>query len=193
MKAPEFPWEKTDKKNHEFIYSLICHDKPLAESNVFEEAYKLNTPLWAAVVDKPETESSLVSPIADHPPLSFFELVDSSNCLVTAFKRCERDQDSFVLRLAEVRGEQSMAVLKFNPELLNTQFRAVKLCNTLERELETEVDSFDVETQTIKVRMEAFKVVGLRLYTTDPVPNKKRRREDQAFGAKGDDLKRIKH
>lgn len=192
MKAPEFPWEKTDKKNHQFIYSLLCHDKPLAESNVFEEAYKLNTPLWAAVVDKPDTGSALVSPIADHPPLSFFELVDSPNCLVTAFKRCERDQDSFVLRLAEVRGEQSMAVLKFNPELLNGRFRAVKLCNTLERELETEVDSFDVDTQTVKVHMGAYKVVGLLLHTTDQVPNKKRKRDDQAFGAKGDDYKRIK-
>ena len=187
MKAPEFPWEKTDKKNHQFIYSLLCHDKPLAESNVFEEAYKLNTPLWAAVVDKPDTGSALVSPIADHPPLSFFELVDSPNCLVTAFKRCERDQDSFVLRLAEVRGEQSMAILKFNPELLNNRFRFVKLCNTLERELETEVDSFDFETQTVKVRMGAFKIVGLLMHTTDQVPNKKRRRDDQAFGGKDDE------
>ena len=192
LKAPEFPWEKTDKKNHEFIYSLLCHDKPLAESNVFEEAYKLNTPLWAAVVDKPDTGSSLVSPIADHPPLSFFELVDSPNCLVTAFKRCERDQDSFVLRLAEVRGEQSMAVLKFNPELLNSQFQGVKLCNTLERELETEVDSFDVETQTVRVKMEAFKIVSLLLQTKEQVPNKKRRREDQDFDAKADEYKRIK-
>ena len=56
-----------------------------------------------------------------------------------------------------------MAVLKFNPELLNSRFRVVKLCNTLERELETEVDSFDEETQTVKVKMAAFKVVSLLL------------------------------
>ena len=80
LKAPEFPWEKTDKKNHEFIYSILCHEKPLAESNVFDEASKLNTPLWAAIVNKPETDSSLVSPITDFPPSSFLELIDSANC-----------------------------------------------------------------------------------------------------------------
>ena len=80
MKAPEFPWEKTDKKNHEFIYSIICHDKPLTESNIFEEAQKLNTPLWAVIMDKPETGSSLVTPITDFPPSSFFELIESANC-----------------------------------------------------------------------------------------------------------------
>lgn len=26
LKAPEWPWEKTDKKVHEFTYSLICHN-----------------------------------------------------------------------------------------------------------------------------------------------------------------------
>lgn len=56
LRAPEFPWTGTDKRNHKFIYSLMCHDKPLTESNVFEEAYKLNTPLWAAIVKKPEVE-----------------------------------------------------------------------------------------------------------------------------------------
>lgn len=50
LKAGEFPWKDTDKKSHEFIYSLLCHDKPLVDSNVFEEAYKLNQPLWAAIV-----------------------------------------------------------------------------------------------------------------------------------------------
>ena len=53
LKAPEFPWELSDKKSPQFTYSLLCHEKPLVESNVFDEAYKLNTPLWAAIVEKP--------------------------------------------------------------------------------------------------------------------------------------------
>jgi alpha-mannosidase len=52
LKAGEFPWENTDKMKHEFIYSIVCHDKPLVQSNVFEEAYKLNTPLFAAIIEK---------------------------------------------------------------------------------------------------------------------------------------------
>ena len=101
MKAGEFPREDTDKKSYEFIYSLICHDKPLVDSNVFEEAYKLNQPLWAAIVKKPEYEdhpdmpknadgTPMFSPITDIPTISYFEVIDSPNCVITAFKRCER-------------------------------------------------------------------------------------------------------
>ena len=96
------------------------------ESNVFEEAYKLNTPLWAAVVDKPVLDvpeelagMKLVSPITEVPPLTYFELLDTPNCLVTAFKRSERDSAKYVVRLAEVRGEESMAILSFNKDLFN--------------------------------------------------------------------------
>ena len=141
LKAGEFPWEKTDKKNHEFIYSLLCHDKPLADSNVFDEAYKLNTPLWAAIVEKPELDvpeglegTKLVSPISEVPPLSYFELIDTPNCVLTAFKRSERDAQKYVARLAEVRGEEAMAILSFNQDLFN--FSQVKVCTGLENELD---------------------------------------------------------
>ncbi len=52
LKAGEFPWENTDKMRHQFIYSIMCHDKSLPQSDVFDEAYKLNTPLWAAIIEK---------------------------------------------------------------------------------------------------------------------------------------------
>ena len=52
LKAPEFPWEGTDKMNHKFTYSVLPHALPLSESNVFYEAALLNTPLWSFVVDK---------------------------------------------------------------------------------------------------------------------------------------------
>jgi alpha-mannosidase len=81
LKAPEFPWELTDKKNHKFVYSLLCHEKPLVESDVFENAYVLNTPIWAAIVDKE----------AQVKTRKFFELVETPNCQITAFKRAERD------------------------------------------------------------------------------------------------------
>ena len=29
LKAPEFPWKDTDKKNHKFTYSLMCHENGL--------------------------------------------------------------------------------------------------------------------------------------------------------------------
>jgi len=52
LKAGEWPWEGTDKQDHEFVYSLLAHDQPLAQSEVFYEAMHLNTPIWAVIVDK---------------------------------------------------------------------------------------------------------------------------------------------
>ena len=120
LKAPEFPWEGTDKKNHTFIYSVMCHDKPLTQSNVFEEAYKLNTPLWAAIVKKPEVDGPLedgtilFSPVSEVPPLSYFEMAGTPNCIISAFKRSEKNESKFIIRLSEMRGETCMSQIKFN-------------------------------------------------------------------------------
>jgi len=35
LKAPEFPWDGTDKMKHQFTYSLMCHTKSLEESDVY--------------------------------------------------------------------------------------------------------------------------------------------------------------
>ena len=40
-------------KVHNFVYSLLPHDRALEDSTVFDEAHRLNTPLWVAVLDKP--------------------------------------------------------------------------------------------------------------------------------------------
>lgn len=154
LKAPEFPYEKTDKKSHDFIYSLLIHDKPLAQSNVFEEAYKLNYPLWAVVVEK--GEKALESP-------STFLDVNSENCQVQCFKRSEKDANKFVLRLAEVRGDSSMAVIKMNGPL--KKFTKVELCNGLEEKIPfTEEDlHFKASENEIKLMMKPFKIVSVLL------------------------------
>jgi len=61
--------------------------------------------------------AKLVSPISEAPLLTYFELIDCPNCIVTAFKRSERDNKKYIVRLAEVRGEESMAILSFNENL----------------------------------------------------------------------------
>jgi alpha-mannosidase len=104
LKAGEFPWEETDKKSHDFIYSIMMHDKPLGQSRVFEEAYELNTPLWAVTVDKLSDTSELpegVSQASLIPQISYFELIDCPNCIVTAFKKHETKTGAYVLRIAE--------------------------------------------------------------------------------------------
>ena len=98
LKAGEFPWENTDKMRHQFTYSLMCHDKSLSQSDVFDEAYKLNTPLWAAIIEKQKEENVL-------DPQNFIELEDSKNVIISAFKRSEKDSKKFVLRISEQRGD----------------------------------------------------------------------------------------
>ena len=58
-----------------------------------------------------EDGTPVISPVTEVPPLSFFELLDTPNCLITAFKRSERDPSKYVLRLAEQRGQECMAVI----------------------------------------------------------------------------------
>ena len=53
LKASKFPDHEADMKVHKFIYSMLPHDRPLEESRVFDEAHRLNTPLWVAVLNKP--------------------------------------------------------------------------------------------------------------------------------------------
>ena len=50
LKASKFPDHEADMKVHNFVYSLLPHERPLEESNVFDEAHRLNTPLWVATV-----------------------------------------------------------------------------------------------------------------------------------------------
>jgi alpha-mannosidase len=51
LKSSKFPDHEADMGQHDFIYSLLPHDRALEDSTVFEEAHKLNTPLWAAVLN----------------------------------------------------------------------------------------------------------------------------------------------
>jgi alpha-mannosidase len=64
LKASKFPDHEADMGVHEFVYSLLPHDRGLEESTVFEEAHKLNTPLWAAVFEI-EGDQESISGIRD--------------------------------------------------------------------------------------------------------------------------------
>lgn len=64
LKASKFPDHEADMGVHEFVYSLLPHERALEESTVFEEAHKLNTPLWAAVFEV-EGDQESISGIRD--------------------------------------------------------------------------------------------------------------------------------
>lgn len=104
LKAPKFPDHLADMGHHSFIYSLLPHDRALEESTVFEEAHRLNTPLWVAIVEKPADDEEY--PMARNMinTQNFFE-IDAANVVVGALKRSEDSEDIFILRVHEDRGE----------------------------------------------------------------------------------------
>ena len=113
---------------HTFTYSLLCHDQPLtvpSEHGVFENAAYLNTPVWAVIASKEETVDASVN-------TSFVQLKDCSNIVVTAFKQSELSDKKYVIRLAEMQGIQSMAVVQLHPSL---SVKDIKLCNSIEEEI----------------------------------------------------------
>ena len=65
---------------------------------------------------KNEDGTPIISPVAEIPPLSYMELINTPNCQITAFKRSERDPKKYVIRLAEQRGSECMALLQLNTQ-----------------------------------------------------------------------------
>lgn len=108
LKAPKFPDHLADMGKHSFVYSLLPHDRALEESTVFEEAHRLNTPLWIAIVERPTDDEEYLE---EYPMVrniinnqNFFE-IDAPNVVVGALKRSEDSEDVFILRIHEDRGE----------------------------------------------------------------------------------------
>mmetsp|Transcript_149 Transcript_149/g.163 ORF Transcript_149/g.163 Transcript_149/m.163 type:complete len:106 (+) Transcript_149:1122-1439(+) len=101
--------------DHTFTYSILPHERPLEESNVFAEAHKLNNPLWVGIIDLPEAEEEKMELQQSLHSKRYLE-IDQSNVVVSAFKYAE-ESNNFVLRLHEERGEQVMAKVQLAKEL----------------------------------------------------------------------------
>ena len=87
------PWDGTDKKQHRFTYSLMCHEEPLGHSacKVTEEAHKLSQTIHAFKLAAEEKKMI---------DLRMFEVSEDVSWTLTAFKKAERSQ-AYVLRFAE--------------------------------------------------------------------------------------------
>ncbi len=105
LKASKFPDHEADMGPHDFVYSLLPHDRALEDSTVFEEAHKLNTPLWAAVFTLQSEEPETIAHIRDSITQSSFIEIDQPNVVVSALKQSEDASDIYILRIHEERGE----------------------------------------------------------------------------------------
>ena len=133
LKASKFPDHEADMGLHNFVYSFLPHDKPLEESQVFEEAFRLNNPLWVAILEPTSAEVQFTPELRDYlnsqKPL--IDISDAPNIQVAALKRSEDHPNVYILRLYEDRGEQVCANVKFNLGE-NTKIVNIKVVNSLE-------------------------------------------------------------
>ena len=170
LKSAKFPHQEADMGDHEFVYSILPHERALEESSVFAEAYKLNTPLWAVIVERPADNDDAVAWSNAVAQRKQFIEIDSPNVVVAAFKRAEDDGSCYVLRVNEERGEAVMAKISVALELGVT---GVVQCNSLEDTGDDSVheDSgktrfeFDKETGILVVHLKAYRIASFILST----------------------------
>jgi alpha-mannosidase len=106
LKASKFPDHEADMKVHNFVYSLLPHDRPLEESTVFDEAHRLNTPLWVVVLNKPSDGDEDYAMNRDAVNALQPIQIDQANINVMALKQSEDSDSVYILRINEDRGEQ---------------------------------------------------------------------------------------
>jgi len=167
LKAPKFPDHEADMGVHRFVYSLLPHEQSMAP--VFEEAQRLNTPLWVAVVEPKAQAVREEYPVAcELFNNSQFIQVLSKNVQVGAFKQSEESADTFILRLHEDRGDRVTAKVKFcfglAPHAIARPVKGVNLVNTLEEPVEGEELAFNEERQEVVLTLRPYKILTLALH-----------------------------
>jgi alpha-mannosidase len=147
LRSPVHPDPLADEGHHHFTYSLLPHGGDWTEAGVVQEAFALNSPLFAAEAI-PGTgtlspESGLVS--AEGVALALGSL-----------KKAE-DGKGLVLRLYEPHGARGTSVLRFAKEI--KQAERVNLLEEVERRFAPLV----AEGSTLRVEVRPFEVLTLRL------------------------------
>ena len=112
LRAPAYPDPDADRGEHRFRYSLYPHVGSLSESDVIEEAARVNMGLLAfpgyAVPDKNEGAHK-GSPM--RPPV----WLEGEGVSMEVLKRAEKDA-SLIVRILETRGRESRGTLRGVPD-----------------------------------------------------------------------------
>jgi alpha-mannosidase len=147
LRSPMYPDPLADEGDHSFTYSLFPHPGDWTEAGVVEEAFALNSPLFA-VPGPPGGEPSGTLP--EEPGLVNVE------GLAVALGGLKRSEDGLavVLRLYEPRGARGECALRFARGV-----ERAERANLLE-ESEGEVE---VEDGTVRLELRPFEVVTLRV------------------------------
>jgi alpha-mannosidase len=147
LRSPMYPDPLADEGDHSFTYSLFPHPGDWTEAGVVEEAFALNSPLFAA--------SGPTSGAASDALPAESGLLDTEGIAVALGSvKMSEDGRALVLRLYEPRGARGECVLRFAHDV-----DRVERANLLE-EAEGEVEVRDGD---VRLELRPFEVVTLRV------------------------------
>jgi alpha-mannosidase len=115
LRAPKSPDPQADMGQHSFRYALLPHSGSLSQSDVIEEAYRLNVPMLVRATTQPTGEASYLQ-------------VNSRAVVIDTVKKAE-DSNDLIVRLYEAHGTRG-------PVRLTSRLPVKKVtrCNLLEDE-----------------------------------------------------------
>ncbi|NOX87480.1 MAG: alpha-mannosidase [Calditrichaeota bacterium] len=140
LRSPTYPDPDCDQGLHTFVYSFLPHTGDLVNSDVMEEALKLNQP--------PLVFYGTVAKIQGLP-----FVIKGQRISLEAVKKAEKD-NSLVVRMVEIRGRQTQVYLEFRqqPEkIVESDLLEWNDLNQLPAEKLLNLDFKPFEIKTLKI------------------------------------------
>lgn len=147
LKSSCDPNPDADKEEHFFTYSIYSHEGDWKKAKTANEAYKLNTPLYAKVEEahtgELEDELSLVK-------------VNKENIMIEVIKKAE-DTDHLIVRMYEFHNKRTNATLEFFKDIeeiceCNLMERDLEVLNADENKVNFTIKPFEIKTFKLKLK-----------------------------------------
>ena len=146
LKSSCDPNPDADKEEHFFTYSVYSHEGTWKEAKTANEAYKLNTPLYAKVEEAHDGELEDCLSLVN---------VNKENIIIEVIKKAE-DSDHLVVRMYEFHNKRTKATLEFFKDI-----EEIRECNLIERDLEelkAQGNKVDFEIKPFEIKTFKFKL-----------------------------------
>ena len=143
LRSPTSPNPSADKEEHYFKYSLYPHNGDFREGGTIKQAYYLNNPLLAQVVDssgKMTSEFSLLT-------------LSCENVIVEVIKEAY-DREGIIMRLYESHGKRTSANVFFGIDIKQA-FSTDLLENVLEE--------YQVENNTVEFVIKPYEILTFKI------------------------------
>ncbi|MEH7381428.1 alpha-mannosidase [Bacillus sp. JJ1533] len=146
IKSAVRPDETADQGFHQFTYSLLPHAGDWREGNVVKEAYEMNVPLLASLLE--------ANPAGNLPGRYEFAAVDSDNVVLETVKKAE-DDEAVIVRFYEYKQYRNDANVTFAQPIK----KAVE-CNLMEEEINKAVH----HGQTLHFSVTPYEIKTFKLW-----------------------------